>query len=103
MLSVPPLCPQAFTHTAQYDAAISDYFRKEYSKGVSQLPLRYGMNPHQSPAQLYTTRPKLPLTGEAWALLARRKLWHSWEWRWFGISLPILYLSPGMSSQLLYH
>jgi len=23
------------------------------------------MNPHQSPAQLYTTRPKLPLTGEA--------------------------------------
>lgn len=60
------MCPQAFTHTAQYDAAISDYFRKEYSKGVSQLPLRYGMNPHQSPAQLYTTRSKLPLTGEPW-------------------------------------
>uniref|UniRef100_A0A669QN67 Bifunctional purine biosynthesis protein ATIC n=1 Tax=Phasianus colchicus TaxID=9054 RepID=A0A669QN67_PHACC len=56
------LALKAFTHTAQYDAAISDYFRKEYSKGVSQLPLRYGMNPHQSPAQLYTTRPKLPLT-----------------------------------------
>uniref|UniRef100_A0A803WDC3 Bifunctional purine biosynthesis protein ATIC n=1 Tax=Ficedula albicollis TaxID=59894 RepID=A0A803WDC3_FICAL len=59
------LALKAFTHTAQYDAAISDYFRKEYSKGVSQLPLRYGMNPHQSPAQLYTTRPKLPLTGAA--------------------------------------
>ncbi|KGL80629.1 Bifunctional purine biosynthesis protein PURH, partial [Tinamus guttatus] len=56
------LALKAFTHTAQYDAAISDYFRKEYSKGVSQLPLRYGMNPHQSPAQLYTLRPKLPLT-----------------------------------------
>ncbi|XP_029815453.1 bifunctional purine biosynthesis protein PURH, partial [Manacus vitellinus] len=56
------LALKAFTHTAQYDAAISDYFRKEYSKGVSQLPLRYGMNPHQSPAQLYTTRAKLPLT-----------------------------------------
>uniref|UniRef100_A0A8C0EAP1 Bifunctional purine biosynthesis protein ATIC n=1 Tax=Bubo bubo TaxID=30461 RepID=A0A8C0EAP1_BUBBB len=56
------LALKAFTHTAQYDAAISDYFRKEYSKGVSQLPLRYGMNPHQSPAQLYTMRSKLPLT-----------------------------------------
>ncbi|KFV17224.1 Bifunctional purine biosynthesis protein PURH, partial [Tauraco erythrolophus] len=56
------LALKAFTHTAQYDAAISDYFRKEYSKGVSQLPLRYGMNPHQSPAQLSTTRSKLPLT-----------------------------------------
>uniref|UniRef100_A0A7M4E5E9 Bifunctional purine biosynthesis protein ATIC n=1 Tax=Crocodylus porosus TaxID=8502 RepID=A0A7M4E5E9_CROPO len=59
------LALKAFTHTAQYDAAISDYFRKEYSKGVSQLSLRYGMNPHQTPAQLYTLRPKLPLTGAA--------------------------------------
>ncbi|XP_061463696.1 bifunctional purine biosynthesis protein ATIC isoform X1 [Rhineura floridana] len=56
------LALKAFTHTAQYDLAISDYFRKEYSKGVSQLPLRYGMNPHQTPAQLYTLRPKLPLS-----------------------------------------
>ncbi|XP_042301655.1 bifunctional purine biosynthesis protein ATIC [Sceloporus undulatus] len=56
------LALKAFTHTAQYDTAISDYFRKEYSKGVSQLPLRYGMNPHQTPAQLYTLRPKLPLS-----------------------------------------
>ncbi|KAK6483199.1 bifunctional purine biosynthesis protein PURH-like [Huso huso] len=56
------LALKAFTHTAQYDEAISDYFRKEYSKGVSQLPLRYGMNPHQAPAQLYTLRPKLPIT-----------------------------------------
>lgn len=55
---------QAFTHTAQYDEAISDYFRGQYSRGVSQLPLRYGMNPHQAPAQLYTLRPALPLKGE---------------------------------------
>uniref|UniRef100_A0A5F9CZB6 Bifunctional purine biosynthesis protein ATIC n=1 Tax=Oryctolagus cuniculus TaxID=9986 RepID=A0A5F9CZB6_RABIT len=56
------LALKAFTHTAQYDEAISDYFRKQYSKGISQMPLRYGMNPHQTPAQLYTLKPKLPLT-----------------------------------------
>ncbi|KAJ8281764.1 hypothetical protein COCON_G00042830 [Conger conger] len=55
------LALKAFTHTAQYDEAISDYFRREYSGGVSQLPLRYGMNPHQAPAQIYTLRPALPL------------------------------------------
>lgn len=54
---------QAFTHTAQYDEAISDFFRGQYSRGVSQLPLRYGMNPHQAPAQIYTLRPELPLKG----------------------------------------
>uniref|UniRef100_A0A5F9CM92 Bifunctional purine biosynthesis protein ATIC n=1 Tax=Oryctolagus cuniculus TaxID=9986 RepID=A0A5F9CM92_RABIT len=59
------LALKAFTHTAQYDEAISDYFRKQYSKGISQMPLRYGMNPHQTPAQLYTLKPKLPLTGAA--------------------------------------
>ncbi|XP_006777812.1 PREDICTED: bifunctional purine biosynthesis protein PURH-like [Myotis davidii] len=58
------LALKAFTHTAQYDAAISDYFRRQYSKGISQMPLRYGMNPHQTPAQLYTLQPKLPLTGK---------------------------------------
>lgn len=56
------LALKAFTHTAQYDEAISDYFRKQYSKGVSQMPLRYGMNPHQTPAQVFTRRPKLPIT-----------------------------------------
>ncbi|KAM4698590.1 bifunctional purine biosynthesis protein ATIC [Rhinophrynus dorsalis] len=56
------LALKAFTHTAQYDNAISDYFRKQYSKGVSQLPLRYGINPHQIPAQIYTQGPRLPLT-----------------------------------------
>ncbi|XP_072397998.1 bifunctional purine biosynthesis protein ATIC [Diabrotica undecimpunctata] len=56
------LALKAFTHTAEYDAAISDYFRKEFSSGISQLTLRYGMNPHQKPAQIYTTLEKLPLT-----------------------------------------
>uniref|UniRef100_A0A8C5FU77 Bifunctional purine biosynthesis protein ATIC n=1 Tax=Gadus morhua TaxID=8049 RepID=A0A8C5FU77_GADMO len=55
------LALKAFTQTAQYDDAISDYFRGQYSRGVSQLPLRYGMNPHQAPAQLYTLHSALPL------------------------------------------
>lgn len=55
---------KAFTHTSEYDLAISDYFRKQYSAGVSQLTLRYGMNPHQKPAQIFTTLEKLPLKGE---------------------------------------
>jgi len=56
------LALKAFTHTAEYDNAISDYFRKQYSTGVSQLTLRYGMNPHQKPGQIFTTLEKLPLT-----------------------------------------
>lgn len=55
------LALKAFTHTATYDSLISDYFRKQFSAGESQLTLRYGMNPHQKPAQLYTTLEKLPL------------------------------------------
>lgn len=55
------LALKAFTHTANYDSVISDYFRKEFSAGQSQLNLRYGMNPHQKPAQIYTTLDKLPL------------------------------------------
>lgn len=55
------LALKAFTHTAQYDTLIADYFRKQFSAGESQLNLRYGMNPHQKPAQLYTTLDKLPL------------------------------------------
>lgn len=55
------LALKAFTHTSEYDLAISDYFRKQYSAGESQMTLRYGMNPHQKPAQLYTTLSHLPL------------------------------------------
>ena len=54
---------QAFNHTADYDAAISDYFRRQYSSGTSQLSLRYGMNPHQKPAQISTNLAELPLKG----------------------------------------
>lgn len=57
------LALKAFVHTAEYDEAISQYLRKEYSEGDAQLTLRYGMNPHQKPAYLYTTGQLLPLTG----------------------------------------
>jgi phosphoribosylaminoimidazolecarboxamide formyltransferase / IMP cyclohydrolase len=59
------LALKAFTHTADYDLAISDFFRRQNfsAEGASQITLRYGMNPHQKPAQLFTTGPKLPLTG----------------------------------------
>lgn len=57
------LALKAFTHTATYDDRISDYFRKKFSYGDSQMNLRYGMNPHQCPAQLFTTESKLPLRG----------------------------------------
>lgn len=56
------LALKAFNHTASYDIAISDYFRKQFSEGQSHIPLRYGMNPHQKPAQLYTMEPQLPVT-----------------------------------------
>lgn len=55
------LALKAFTHTANYDDAIADYFRKQYAANEAQLTLRYGMNPHQKPAQLFTTLEKLPL------------------------------------------
>lgn len=54
------LALKAFEHTANYDATISDFFRKQYSEGVSQLPLRYGANPHQKPAQAFVTNGELP-------------------------------------------
>lgn len=57
------LALKAFTHTATYDNHISNYFRKKFSGGESQMNLRYGMNPHQCPAQLFTTESKLPLKG----------------------------------------
>ena len=54
---------QAFVHVEQYDAAISNYFREHFGTGLSRLPLRYGTNPHQKPAQLYTSLPQLPISG----------------------------------------
>lgn len=52
---------KAFEQTADYDTAISGFFRKEYAgNGVSQLSLRYGTNPHQKPASAFMPQGKLP-------------------------------------------
>jgi len=58
------LALKAFTHTADYDEAISSYFRKEYAgQGKMMLPLRYGANPHQKPAEVYVKEGELPFQG----------------------------------------
>ena len=52
---------KAFSHTADYDQAISDFFRKQYAgDGSKQLSLRYGANPHQKPASAYVQDGELP-------------------------------------------
>ncbi|KAJ3200835.1 bifunctional phosphoribosylaminoimidazolecarboxamide formyltransferase/IMP cyclohydrolase, partial [Dinochytrium kinnereticum] len=55
------LALKAFTHTAEYDAAISGYFRQQYAgNGKQQMFLRYGANPHQKPAEVYIADRELP-------------------------------------------
>lgn len=52
---------KAFEQTADYDAAIAGFFRKQYAgNGVQQMALRYGTNPHQKPASAYMPSGKLP-------------------------------------------
>ncbi|KOS16677.1 Bifunctional purine biosynthesis protein ADE17 [Escovopsis weberi] len=52
---------KAFEHTADYDTAISDFFRKEYAgHGDKHLTLRYGANPHQKPAAAFAPQGALP-------------------------------------------
>jgi phosphoribosylaminoimidazolecarboxamide formyltransferase / IMP cyclohydrolase len=52
---------KAFEHTADYDSAISDFFRKQYAAdGQQYMALRYGANPHQKPAAAYTAEGPLP-------------------------------------------
>ena len=52
---------KAFEHTADYDSAIADFFRKRYAgDGVQQLSLRYGANPHQKPAAAFLRGGRLP-------------------------------------------
>lgn len=52
---------KAFEHTADYDTAISQFFRKEYAgNGQQHLALRYGANPHQKPAAAYVNEGNLP-------------------------------------------
>ncbi|PFH61157.1 hypothetical protein XA68_18107 [Ophiocordyceps unilateralis] len=52
---------KAFEHTADYDAAIADFFRKEYAgAGRQYMALRYGANPHQKPAAAFCPLERLP-------------------------------------------
>lgn len=60
------LCVEAFTHTAEYDAAISEEFKKGLGQKYPESKiivlkklqsLRYGENPHQQ-AALYSREPK---------------------------------------------
>ena len=52
---------KAFEQTADYDAAISDFFRSKYAGGGAQeIVLRYGANPHQKPALAFASGAKLP-------------------------------------------
>lgn len=62
------LAVKAFSQTAKYDEAISNYYRQQYasiaSKStdvVQQFPLRYGANPHQKPAQAFVTSGEMPV------------------------------------------
>ncbi|KZT34887.1 bifunctional purine biosynthesis protein ade10 [Sistotremastrum suecicum HHB10207 ss-3] len=59
------LALKAFEMTSNYDEAISDYFRQQYSSADStedaqRIALRYGANPHQKPAQAFVTHGTLP-------------------------------------------
>lgn len=52
---------KAFTHTADYESTIADFFRKKYaSDGLHHLSLRYGTNPHQKPASAFKKEAPLP-------------------------------------------
>ena len=66
------LALKAFEMTARYDAAISGYFREQYATAgqerplsglVQRMPLRYGVNPHQKPAQAFVDHGELPFKG----------------------------------------
>ncbi|KAF7289130.1 Bifunctional purine biosynthesis protein ade10 [Mycena chlorophos] len=69
------LALKAFEMTAQYDDAISGYFREQYASAelpkdqlagsVQRIALRYGANPHQKPAQAYVTKGRASVQGRA--------------------------------------
>lgn len=58
------MATKAFSYTSNYDSIISDYFRKEFHGNVDQRNLKYGINPHQKPAQIYSNDGSLPLKGK---------------------------------------
>lgn len=52
---------KAFEHTADYDGAISQFFRSQYAAdGTKLINLRYGNNPHMKPACAYVTEGEIP-------------------------------------------
>ena len=52
---------KSFEHTAEYENAIADFFRKRYaSDGIQQMQLKYGANPHQKPAEVISKNGSLP-------------------------------------------
>ncbi|KAM0794602.1 AICAR transformylase/IMP cyclohydrolase/methylglyoxal synthase [Usnea florida] len=52
---------KSFEHTAEYETAIADFFRKRYaSDGIQQMQLKYGANPHQKPAEVFSKNGPLP-------------------------------------------
>lgn len=54
---------KAFEQTADYDSAISGFFRKQYAgNGEQYMALRYGTNPHQKPASAFMAQGKIPFT-----------------------------------------
>lgn len=55
------LALKGFHHTAEYDSAITNYFRNVFTHTHQSQPLRYGVNPHQKPAQIFTTEATLPI------------------------------------------
>lgn len=72
------LALKAFESTKSYDEAISDYFRKMYASiggdesakagagvAVQRMPLRYGANPHQKPAQAFVEQGEMPIKSES--------------------------------------
>ena len=84
------LALKAFENTKSYDEAIADYFRKMYAStdsnpdlragagiGNQRLPLRYGANPHQKPAQAFVEQGEMPVKGESspLSLLRFRLTW----------------------------
>lgn len=50
---------KSFEHSADYETAIADFFRKKFATN-QQLPLRYGENPHQVPAAVFSKDGPLP-------------------------------------------
>lgn len=98
------LALKAFESTKSYDEAIADYFRRVYAStdsapemkasagvGYQRLPLRYGANPHQKPAQAFVEQSEMPVKSES----ASVRAFASWTSRQVSLILSVLSGSPG--------